>query len=190
MEPSSSNSKSHSPVDRLGAVASSACAIHCALCALLPATLATLGLSFLISHELEWALTGFAVALGLFAIFQAWRRHGNVLVLATLSIGVIGLLAARGLEAGGHHGHHEEEGHAAAEKTAHGAEETEAGHAAGEKKEDHAEEGEAGHHGEGHMAGELLGVFAGLILCAGHLINLREWRKTDTCDAAESGVST
>jgi hypothetical protein len=41
-------------VERLGAVGSSLCAVHCALCALLPAALSALGLRFPIGHEVEW----------------------------------------------------------------------------------------------------------------------------------------
>ena len=80
------NLKSDSSVDRLGAFASTACALHCALCALMPTILAAMGLSFLISHEVEWLFTGVAVSLGLIALHLGWRQHGSRLVVSTLAI--------------------------------------------------------------------------------------------------------
>ena len=44
-------------LNRLGAITSTVCALHCALCALAPALLSILGLSVLISHEAEWIFT-------------------------------------------------------------------------------------------------------------------------------------
>ena len=166
-------------IDRFGAVASSACALHCAICALVPATFTALGLSFLVSHEVEWILTGVAVLLGLFAVFHAWRSHGNVLVLVTLGIGVIGLLAARGLE-GGHHDGHE----AAATTVTASADEHAASTTAGAHHGAEASHHDEGHHDEGHLNAELFGVLAGVILCLGHIINLREWKRAGRRDLA------
>ena len=95
-------------VDRCGAVASTACAIHCALCAFLPAVFVALGLDFLLAHEVEWILTGVAVSFGLVAFYFAWTRHRKRGVLALLAIGILGLVAARGMEEMAHHEHHEE----------------------------------------------------------------------------------
>ena len=50
--------------DRVGATVSSLCAVHCAVCALLPAAFGILGLGFLLGQEAEWALTLTAVAFG------------------------------------------------------------------------------------------------------------------------------
>ena len=146
----------------------------------MPATLTALGVGFLISHEVEWLLTGIAALLGLCAVFYGWRRHGNRLVISTLFIGVVGLLVARGLEAGGHHSEHETAAVSATNSPdAHkGTEISEASH-----------DSAAAHHDEGHVAIELLGVFAGLILCLGHIMNIREWRRSvlnDFSPASES----
>ena len=65
-------------VDRFGAVASSLCAVHCAVCALLPAAFSALGLGFLIGHEAEWVLTLLAVALGAGARAEPRRRTALV----------------------------------------------------------------------------------------------------------------
>jgi len=130
----------------------------------------------LVTHEVEWLLTGFAVVLGLFAVYQGWRRHGNVVVMATLCVGVIGLLAARGLEGGGHDEGHEGASAPAAESVKAEATAASADHgaeASHDGEEHHGDE----HHGAGHIMGELVGVLAGLILCFGHIINLREWKR-------------
>lgn len=180
-------------VDRFGAVASTTCAIHCAACALVPAALAAVGLDFLIGHNVEWTLTIIAVAFGIGAIVLSWRSHRNTLILAALSVGIVGLLAARILE-GGHHDHHGEASH-----DEHHVESTKDGdhHDAHgdhvQSKVEHAEsagddhhEEEAAHdahgekhddHGDGHMSIELLSIFAGGILVLGHLGNLKLIRR-------------
>lgn len=180
-------------VDRFGALASTTCAIHCAVCALVPAALATVGLDFLIGHDVEWTLTVIAVAFGIGAIVLSWRSHRNTLILAALSVGIVGLLAARILE-GGHHDHHGEASHAEphVESTedgdhhdAHGdPEQSNVKHAEGAGDNHH--EKEAAHdahdekhddHGDGHMSIELLSIFAGGILVVGHLGNLALLRR-------------
>ena len=89
-------------------------------------------------------------------------------MFAVISIGIIGLLAARTLE-GGHHDEHEKnETHAAVSE--HAGEKEEKHH-----KDEHKEE--AGHHGEGHLSGELIGIVAGLLLMFGHILNLREIKR-------------
>ena len=45
------------PIDRFGAVASTLCALHCALCAALPALLGMLGLGVLLDQRAEWIFT-------------------------------------------------------------------------------------------------------------------------------------
>ena len=160
--------KSEGKIDRWGAFASTACALHCAACAFIPATFAVLGVDFLTGHEAEWALTLVAVSLGLIALFLGWRRHGNMLVLITLSVGIVGLLAARGLESGGHHDEHEVAA-ASAEVKADGHAAT-AGTAQEHGSESHHEEG-------GHGVGGLLGIFSGLLLMLGHVFNLGQLRR-------------
>ena len=169
-------------VDRLGAFASTACAIHCALCAFLPATFAALGLDFLLGHEAEWALTLFAVSLGLVALVMGWRRHGKTVVLVTLSVGIIGLLAARTLEGGHHDGHHEGEAKAAVktEKQTSPAKADTTGTAKHAAKDGHDSKDAHGskeeHGGESHLMAELLGIGGGFILMFGHILNLGAMR--------------
>jgi hypothetical protein len=157
-------------VDRFGAFASAACAVHCSVSALLPAAFAALGLGFLVGHETEWVLTLVAVSFGVVAFAVGWRRHRKILVFAMLAIGVSGLLAARVIEGEGHH--HGHEPHAA--QGEHGEHVVGAGSG-------HHDEGDHDSHGQGF--GEGLGIAAGLILMMGHITNLQEVQRAK--DAAE-----
>ena len=164
-------------VDRFGAVASSLCAAHCALCALLPAAFSALGLGFLMGHEAEWVFTLIAVVLGLCALVLGWRQHRSFRVAGLLAIGIVGLLASRGLEMGSeHHGHHDEVHHAKVEDGSSHANEAEDHHEEEQgKDEDHhvsLEQDETG-----HLAGASVGVLAGLLLFLGHILNIRTMRK-------------
>ena len=85
-------------VDRFGAFASGACAVHCAVCSLLPGMLVALGLGALLSHEAEWALTLAAIAFASVALLHGWREHRSTWILPVLAIGIVGLLASRALE--------------------------------------------------------------------------------------------
>ena len=166
-------------VDRFGAVASTACAIHCAVCALAPATFAALGVGFLVGHEVEWLLTLVAVGFGLVALFYVWKSHRDGLVVALLALGIVGLLAVRGLE-GGHHDEHEDSGHA--ETGEHDGEQED--HEKEEKAEAEAEHDEKGDHGDEehhdeHGSGEAFGILAGLVLMGGHVRNLKVIGRND-----------
>ena len=167
--------------DRFGAVASSLCAIHCAICALLPAVFAALGVGFLLSHEAEWLLTLIAVLFGGVALNLAWRTHRSRRVAGLLLVGIIGLLASRGLEMGADHDdHHGDESHAHAEAASDHHAEAEEGVA--DDDHGHAAEGE-GHHADhededaAHLLGAGVGVFSGLLLFFGHLFNMRAVRR-------------
>ncbi len=177
-------------LDRAGAVASTLCAIHCAICALLPAAFGALGLGFLLGHEVELLLTGIAMVFALVALVIGFRSHGSVRVAVLLALGIVGLLASRGLEMGSdHHGHHGEEHHAEAEHhdgedhkgDDHKDEEHKDGdHAAAEKKaehgEHHDEEGEE-HDDTMHLIGAGVGVLGGILLLFGHIANIRASRR-------------
>ena len=93
-------------VDQAGAVASTLCAIHCAICALLPAAFGALGLGMLLSQTAEWAFTLVAVAIAAGALVLSWRQHRSLAVAGLLSLGIVGLLASRVLEMGSDHHHH------------------------------------------------------------------------------------
>ncbi len=192
--------------DRVGAVASSLCAIHCAVCAIFGAWLIAEGYEELVSHELEWGLTLFAIGFGAVALYWGWRQHRSKLVAGLLVLGMVSLLTSRALEMGSdhehghgdHHGHHEEEHHGEKEGSEHHAsgEHADENHEGekheGEKHEGEKHEGEEKHaehadehHGDGdalHDIGAAAGVGGGLLLFLGHIFNIvavRRWR--DEC---------
>lgn len=171
---------SHGRVDRFGAVASSLCAIHCTVAALLPALFGTLGLGLLLGHEAEWVFTAVALGFAVLALLFTWRRHRSTLVAGLMAVGIVGLMASRGLEMGGEHGEHhgQAEHHAQEEHHGHGHEEHQAqAHAPGEH-----------HEGGSHLAGTVVGVLAGISLVSGHVIGLRKSRECrEAC--AEEGSS-
>ena len=194
-------------VDRLGTVASSICAAHCAICALLPVALSSTGLGFLLGHEVEWAFTLIAVAFAVGALALGWRQHRSVRVAALLSFGVVALLASRGIEMSmGHDDHDDHHGHAAevqqVHHQAHGSqsETHEEHHSPGEaatmedvaaRGKDHGHHEHSSEHGDAehgsteivHLAGAGVGVFGGFLLLCGHLLNIQSSRRSreDCC---------
>ena len=143
--------------DRAGAVAGTVCAAHCAVSAFLPAAFGMLGLGFLLGHEAEWVLSMVAIVFASVALVLAWRRRKDRRVAALLALGIVGLLASRLVEeSSGHEDAHHEEGH---------------GHG-------HADEAEEAEEDASHLIGTAIGVFAGLTLVAGHLLNLRAHRQS------------
>ena len=188
-EPATQSSESNK-LDRFGGVASGLCAAHCAVCALLPAIFAEIGLEFLGGHTAEWFFTILAISLAAAAFFSFWKRHKSKLVAFFFAVGVLGLLSSRILEAGsGHHGHHDDhhahhEKHVESEKAAHVDHHQEAGHEEAEHKDEkgnHHDEREGKHeesHSDDtlHMAGAFIGVFSGIFLLLGHFFNFRALR--------------
>ena len=185
MKQTSKQQESGHWTDRFGAVASTVCAIHCGVCALLPWAFGALGLGFLVGHEVEWALTLIAVAFGGFASVVGWRRHGSPVVVTVLVLGIVGLLLARGLEMGeGHHGEHEAEHHAEkahVEEKADGHDDKERDEHADEKHADekHGDEEHGEHGGMSHAIGGLVGVLGGLLLVSGHILNIQATRRRE-----------
>lgn len=138
-------------VDRVGALASTVCAVHCAVCALLPVAFGALGLGFLLGHEAEWVFTLVAIVFATAALTAGWRRHRSRGVALLLLVGIAGLLVSRGVEQAGDA--HADGGHEHAHALDH-------------------DDGEAG-----HLVGTIVGVVAGLSLVAGHLLSLRATRR-------------
>ena len=174
------NRKPEELTDRFGVVASALCAAHCAICGVMPAVFAAFGLGFLLSHEVEWFLVLVAVLVGCVALNLAWQTHRSYKVAGLLVLGIVGLLASRGLEMGASHDEHHGGAH-------HGSEHVVALHhdalSHGELSEgvQHAE-GEDAHseHSGGdvlHVVGAGLGGGSGLLLFWGHLINIRTARR-------------
>lgn len=173
-------------VDFIGVVASGLCAVHCLFCALLPTIFGVLGLGFLLTHEAEWALTLLAVTFALSAGFIGWRLHRSSLVFGLLSLGIIGLLASRGIEMSSeHHDHHGDEhqvdGVHHAESAHHGEEHTEhehhnsknshSAHVSTERNEH--ENNNSSEEDSTHSIGAVVGFLGGMLLFLGHIINIR-----------------
>lgn len=149
-------------LDRFGAVASSACAVHCAIAAFLPALFGALGLGFLIGHRAEWGLTLLAIALAAGALIRGWRRHRALGAAALLALGIVGLLASRAVEGSTGHGEHDRGSHHTAKPPA--------SPGGGEPTEAEPDEGPT------HVAGTLIGMLAGGLLLGGHRLNVRAAR--------------
>lgn len=173
MRPAERERPSGGAADRFGAVASSLCAAHCFICALAPAAFGALGVGALLSEGAEWFFTLIAVAFAIAALLVGWRRNLSPRLFATLLlIGIAGLLAARGIEglAGHDHGDHAAPMALAATHT------HDAAHATAAAPYQPATA--AAPRGEYlHALGAAVGVLAGLLLVAGHLVNLRAVRR-------------
>jgi hypothetical protein len=88
-------------LDRLGTVASSVCALHCALCAIAPSLLTVLGLGALVSHSAEWGFTIIASALAVAAAIKGGCACGSWKAPTLLFAGVIILVMSRFMEEAG-----------------------------------------------------------------------------------------
>ena len=77
-------SKSRKVLDRVGALGSLLCAIHCALLPLVIAVLPSLGVAAWLGSSFEEAFVLFATGLGLFSMIWGYRRHRAVQALSLL----------------------------------------------------------------------------------------------------------
>lgn len=80
-------------VDRIGAVASFVCAVHCALLPIVFGVLPALGLGLLADHSLERAFVAFAIILATTSLLFGLRRHGSYRAFWLLVPGIALLLA-------------------------------------------------------------------------------------------------
>ena len=100
-------------LDRAGAVASFLCAIHCALMPLIITLLPLIGLGFLASEPVEWALLAASATLGSWSLCLGFRQHRSRRVFMILGVSIALLVAGRifhqphfyGLHAGESHNH-------------------------------------------------------------------------------------
>ena len=82
-------------LDRMGSIASAACALHCLVLTVAPAAVAVLGLELLREEAFEW---GFFIAAAAFALLAAglgFRQHRDARVLGAFGGGLALLTAAR-----------------------------------------------------------------------------------------------
>jgi hypothetical protein len=85
-------SRAWQTADRLGAIASFLCAIHCAALPFVLALLPLVGLEFLADHRFERAFVVFACALALITLLNGYRRHRRPLSLLLAFPGLMLLL--------------------------------------------------------------------------------------------------
>lgn len=75
-------------LDRLGAMGSLLCAVHCAALPLLIALAPSLGAAAWLGDGFELGFVVFATVLSLFSVFWGYRRHGAVRALSLLLPGL------------------------------------------------------------------------------------------------------
>lgn len=85
-------------LDAVGAAASLACAVHCALLPLVITLLPLMGLAFLADDRVEWALLALSALLGIGSLCLGYRRHRSRRALAILSVGLALLVSGRIIE--------------------------------------------------------------------------------------------
>ncbi|MGO4779524.1 MerC domain-containing protein, partial [Lysobacter sp. 2RAB21] len=78
-------------LDRIGALGSLACAVHCAALPLLIAVLPSLGIAVWFGDGFEMGFVMFATLLGSFSVISGYRRHHAMRALSLLIPG-LGLL--------------------------------------------------------------------------------------------------
>ncbi len=81
--------------DRLGAMAATLCAVHCALLPLAMAFLPALGLEFLASHEFEGFFLAFTSVFAVLSVGHSLRAHGRFFAWPLLLAGLAILFAER-----------------------------------------------------------------------------------------------
>ncbi|MGL6289057.1 MAG: MerC domain-containing protein [Silanimonas sp.] len=81
--------------DRLGAMAATLCAVHCALLPLAMAFLPALGLEFLASHEFEGFFLAFTTVFAVLSVGHSLRAHGRFFAWPLLLAGLAILFAER-----------------------------------------------------------------------------------------------
>ena len=171
-------------VDKAGVVASTLCAIHCALCALLPKFLGALGVGFLLGQGAELVFTLVAIGFAMLALVVGWKSHGTKGILILMCAGILGLTASRVIEMASGHDHHdarsetnEKEGSHADSKTH---EASEKSHTKTENEAESYDNAHAEHHDEDdslHGLGAAFGVIGGILLVLGHVFNIRATRR-------------
>ncbi len=82
-------------LDRAGATASFLCAIHCALMPLVVTILPLLGLGFLSSEPVEWALLACSATLGSLSLCLGFRKHRKRRTFMVLAIALAIMVAGR-----------------------------------------------------------------------------------------------
>jgi hypothetical protein len=78
-----------SRLDRVGMVASCACAVHCALMPVVFGVLPLIGLGVLADERAEWLLVGVAIVIGAASLLPSYfRHHGRATPLLVFAAGL------------------------------------------------------------------------------------------------------
>ncbi len=81
-------------LDQIGAAASLACAVHCAVIPILVSLSAGGVLSILDNRPVEWGLVLLAATVGTVGAWRGYKRHGNKTVAVVLAAAALGLVLA------------------------------------------------------------------------------------------------
>lgn len=92
-------------LDRVGAVASFVCAVHCAAIPILLGLGAAGAVSWFDHPGVEWALVGLAAVVGSFSAWRGYRVHRNLPVAIVLAGAALALLAVTAITHDGHGAH-------------------------------------------------------------------------------------
>jgi hypothetical protein len=89
------NTEPRLDLDRVGATASTLCAIHCALMPIVITILPLIGLGFLADERLEWMLVATSAAMGISSVCLGHREHKQKRAAAMLCLGLSLLAVGR-----------------------------------------------------------------------------------------------
>jgi hypothetical protein len=81
-------------LDKVGAVASLACAVHCAVLPIAISLSAAGMFSFIDNEPAEWGFVLLASAVGTVSAWRGYKKHGNKTVAVVLAVAAVGLLLA------------------------------------------------------------------------------------------------
>jgi hypothetical protein len=93
-------------LDGIGALASFACALHCALLPVLFGLGAAGAVSVLDHRPTEWGIVLLAAVVGTVSAWRGFRTHGNRTVVTVLALAVLGLVVLTVSHLGADHAHH------------------------------------------------------------------------------------
>lgn len=80
--------------DRLGTIASTICAVHCAITGLAVSVLSVIGFATLQSPILEWGFLGLALIFGSWAAYRGYAIHKSWTPVAIFFIGLLLLVGS------------------------------------------------------------------------------------------------
>ena len=89
-------------LDKVGAVASMACAIHCAVLPIAISMSAAGVVSIFDNAPVEWGFVLLAAVIGTVSAWRGYRKHGNKTVAAVLAFAALGLVLATFSRHNGH----------------------------------------------------------------------------------------